>query len=319
MQLFFKKLFGLGMLVLFLATIAQFAVVVRAKDKTINGHDLLLVAKGADNAVACFGSSRCADHYIPKVFQNVAGVKVINLGINGHNDIPLFYMMLQYYLKYNPKLKGVVLNFDAMFTPGKMDLKGNPFLNEKHNFSRYAFFAQPDNDSIVQYFGYDWGERFLPLYAILRYKVFLDCITMSDGKLWQREGYLRHDSQWDSTMVPIAREQRYGGEFSGFPKKYDSVKQQLTVFRDLCRSHGLSLLCVQSPVFRELYDSSIFSLPKKMCAELEIPFVDLAKPELCSNYLYFSDPLHLNTAGATLFSTLLAKDSCFMAVAKGIQ
>ncbi len=201
-----------------------------------------------------------------------------------------------------------------MFVPGQMDLVGNTFLNEKHNFSRFAFFAQPDNDSIVRYFGYDFAERFIPLYAILRYKVFIDCITLHYGKMWERDGYLKQKNPWDSSAVPIPVEQRNGGDFRYFPHRYDSVKAQLTVFRDLCRQHGLQLLCIQSPVFWELYDSTIFSLPGRMCAELGIPYIDMAKPDLCSRYELFADPLHLNDVGAAIFSAKVARDSCFLRV-----
>ena len=51
-----------------------------------------------------------------------------------------------------------------------------------------------------------------------------------------------------------------------------------------------------------------------MCAELGIPYIDMAKPDLCSRYELFADPLHLNDVGAAIFSAKVARDSCFLRV-----
>ncbi len=311
MKIFIKKLAILGILILAIATVLQIGIVYRLKDKTVNGHDIYTIGKNLDYDVIAFGNSRCANHFVPRIFQDSMNIKFLNMGILGHGEISFAYMQLKQYLKHSKAPKVVILSFDPYVSPGPLNLVGNTNYNEKHSFSRYAFFAQEDREEIVNYFNYNWAEQYLPCYAVLKYKIFMDCILRKNGKLWDKNRYLTFSYVWDSVSAPILADERNGNNFRYFRSKKDSIKLEVQFLDSFCKSKNIQFICVQGPVYKDLFDAKSFAVTGQICRELNIPFFDKALLEFCADAKRYYDPNHLNDKGASDFCRTLCKDTAF--------
>ncbi len=312
MRTFLIKLLLLSVLILVIASLSQLAITIRIKGKTTNGHDNFTAIRNQKNDLVFLGSSRCTDHFVPRIFNENLGITSMNLGVNGHADLPIFLLRLKYYLKYNPPPKYVVLNFDPLCVPGPLDFKGNIHLNGKHFFSRYAFAAEEDNKLLTTYFNYNFAEKYVPLYAILRYKMLSSCITMADGATWLRNGYMKNDGYLDTSVLDMKKIGNIDG-YKEFGQMYDSIKTQLLYFKTYCSENKINLICLQSPVFKIVHYKESFGLTGQMCKELDIRFIDANDPSLINYPVNFLDPLHLNTIGVQKFCNYLCKNQEFLA------
>ena len=312
MKQFLKKILVFGIIVLAIASVIQIAISARIKGKTISGHDHLTIYQGQPFDILFLGSSRCSDHFVPSLFKENLGLTSLNMGGIGHADIPYFVMKLKYFLLLHPAPKYVVMNFDPMTVDGELNLKGNKHLLSKHYFSRYAFFTEENNAMVNDYFGYNIAEKYVPLYAILKYKMLPDCITMKDGNNWMQKGYLEQKGVWK--FDPVAQKDAVShGHADTFRMRYDIIKSQMGYLKDLCAKNGAKLICVQTPLFAKVYEEKGFELPGQMCAELGIPYIDMHNTSISDSVQNFADMLHLNTTGVQLFCKRLCTDSTFLA------
>ncbi|GAA4468285.1 hypothetical protein GCM10023093_25540 [Nemorincola caseinilytica] len=316
MKQFLKKTLAFGIALLLVAAVVQALITVRIKNKTTTGHDHLTIYPGEKFDILFLGSSRCADHFIPGVFKQDVGLTSLNMGCIGHADIPSFLLKLNYYLLYHPAPRYVIMNFDLATINGPQDPAQNRNYLAKHYFARYAFFAEPHNEMVSQYFGFNLAERYLPMYAILKYKMLGDCITMKDGRNWMKKGYLEQGGVWN--FDPVKQKDAVSrGHADTFRIRYAPIKDQMRYVKDLCAKNGSKLICVHTPLFSMVYEDKGFELPGQMCRELDIPYIDMHRNTIPDSVVYFSDMLHLNETGATRFCKALCADSTFRAALGG--
>ena len=78
---------------------------------------------------------------------------------------------------------------------------------------------------------------------------------------------------------------------------------------DLCKANRITLFVVLSPAIHASdTTSSSYVYMKEKCLENNIPFLDYSNDEQFYQQQLFSDPLHMNSKGAELFSRVLMKD-----------
>jgi len=310
MSLFIKKLCVLLLLLLVVSTVIQIAVSWRIRDKSIYAQDNFHVYKNQDNDLVFLGSSRCTKHFDPHYFKDSFGITSANLGVNGHGEITMAILRLQCYLKHNRPPKVALLNYDPLCGFESRDPNANTNLKDKHYYSGYAFLPNSDTKGIVDYFHFNLAERYLPLYALLRYGSLPDVVQMKGGKQWAREGYAPNTERLDTLkslrktawMVPV---------YKYFADRRDSVASQLAWINDYCKTRHIRLICVQSPVFRSVFDPRVYSIAGEVCAELNIPYIEGNVDYIINDVRNFSDPDHINTTGIPKFMRLIASDPRF--------
>jgi hypothetical protein len=311
--LFLKKLAGFGIILLLVASVLQILIGLRIRNRSVTGHDNLDLANGGDNELVFLGSSRCYTQFDPSLFEKALRIHAANLGVEGHSELPIHFLRLENYLAKNAPPKIAVLNFDPLiFAAGSFDSNGN-FVGKDH-FARYAFWPSAVNAPIVKYFGFNWFERNVPLYAILRYQLFLDCITLPYDKGWKTHRYNYIDAEWDTLNQPVARQaegiRRFF--FDTGAASTGRIAAQLASLDSLCRAHGIRLVCVQTPIYKAAYDPVRFSYPEKICSALHIPFFDLNNPALDDDVHNFYNIDHLNITGVARMTTALLSFPSFL-------
>jgi hypothetical protein len=311
MRHFLIRLVGFGIILLLVALGLQLLLDLRIRSRSVTGHDNLGLTGDAYNELVFLGSSRCYAQFSPSLFEKALGIHAANLGIDGHSELTMHFLRLENYLAGNAPPKIAVLNFDPLIAAGSLDSNSN-FVGKDH-FARYAFLPSAANAPILRYFGFNWIERDIPLYAILRYQLFEDCITLPYDKAWKTHRYNYNDAQWDTLSEPIAGQvglRRFFFDTSA--ATIGRIRTQLAGIDSLCRAHGTRLICVQTPVYKAVYDPVRFSYPEKICSDLRIPFFDLNKDALDDDVHNFYNADHLNTTGVARMTAELLSYPSFL-------
>ena len=293
------------------AALFQAAISYRIKGKSINGKDNFHTIMNQQNDIVFLGSSRCTEHFDPHFFRDSLGINSVNLGVSGHGDLTMQFIKLTCYLHDNPPPKIAMLNFDPISTYGPYDVSKNENFIEKHFFARYAFWPQGDDTTIVKYFHFNTAEKYIPLFALLRYRSITECLNMWGAKSWNKYGYEPQTTNWDTVNFPT--DTRYF--FTGYPKyisSADSIEAHLATFNELCKSNHIKLVCVQSTVYKNIYDNEAYSVIGKICSDLGIFFIDANDESIRSDVRNFADASHLNTTGVPKMLNIIIKNQGFL-------
>jgi hypothetical protein len=310
MKIFLKKI--VLFLVLFFITccVLQLLVNARIKNKTLTGLDNLDLS-GQQNDLLFMGNSRCFEHFDPVLFERVFHLKAMNLGIDGHSELVLVKLRLRQYLSKNKAPKFIILSVDPFLRAGSLDNNFN-FLY-KEAFARYAFLNSPVNEPILSFFKFRKIERYLPLYALLRYQMLQQCFTLSNNKTFSRNRYGKHDEPWDTTVFTVNNSPAVIKQyFDTASYEVKEVKNALYDLNRLCRGAKIQLIAIQTPVYQSIYQKGTFDYIKRLCADGEIPFFDLNVPVLDNNMDNFWNLDHLNTKGVHRMTQVLLSDSAFV-------
>ncbi|MES2410309.1 MAG: hypothetical protein V4535_02575, partial [Bacteroidota bacterium] len=269
----------------------QLFISYRIKDKTVTGYDNWDTTANSNADLVLIGSSRCWAHFDPRFFEETYHLKTINLGMNGHNDMTAIQLRLENYLAKNKAPKYVLLNFDQPAILGSIDKNTN--LTGKNYYARFAFLPTKENNDLVNYFKFDNCEKYIPLYALFKYQLFEDCITLKKSNSFP-EGFELHDEKWDTIKYPI----NYVNKKHYFKSnEIKSVTKALGEFDKLCKKSNIKLICIQTPVYKVAYDEKTFAAPKLICDSLKIPFMDVNAVHIRSDINYFYNTMHLNKNG----------------------
>ena len=273
MRRFLKKIASFLLWLLLVATVLQWGIDRRISNKTVNGYDNLHMTVGPYDMVF-LGSSRCFVQLDPTLFRQGLHLKAVNLGTNGHPDILMYILRLNNYLARNKAPEYALLECRSFYLCRTL-MEGNEDVGHKNSFARYAWFPSAVDQPLMQYFGFNLAERYIPLYALLRYKLVPDCITLSNVNNWAVYGYFRHDDQWDTLKHPVSisvaglRFRDTGAAATA------GVKQQLALLDSICIRNKIRLICIQTPVYRAGYIKSYFSQTRGVCSDLEYSFFSI--------------------------------------------
>ncbi len=282
----------------------QLAFSLRTKGKTITGHDNLNLTANKNADLLLFGSSRCWAHFDPAFFDSAYSLKSINIGVEGHSDIVFIKLRLKNYLSKNTAPKFAILSFDPFFYAG--DSSDNQNFVKKDIFARYAFLPDKSEVPIVDYFKFTYLERYMPLYAVLKYRIFFSGILLNKRVAYLKTGNGIRGMVWDTLAKPVNLNRRK--EFIK-SNSVDSVQIALGGLNQLCRDNGIKLICVQTPIYKAFQADSGFQYTRIICERLKIPFIDVNDPEIEADYRNFVDAFHLNRAGVNKMNAILAGDS----------
>ena len=117
-------------------------------------------------------------------------------------------------------------------------------------------------------------------------------------------GYENFKEKWDTTLIPVLHQKAVLDS----PIR-EALNHSLSELDQLCTQNKIRLLCLQTPVYKSLYDSLTFSATKKICQSLQIPFIDVDLPSVRDQRDNFYNSKHLNKLGVSKMNAFLAKDS----------
>jgi len=295
MKKFLRQVITFLVCILVISLAVQVLVDMRTAHKNIGMNDTLDMLQGQENDLVFLGSSRCFAHFDPRLFENALHLKAVNLGTNGHSELSMHTLRLLNYLAKNKAPRCAILSFDALVQPGSID--HNTIMIGKDEFSRYAFFPSAANEPIVRYFNFTPAERYVPLYALLKYKRFPDCLTLPYARKYSEDRYLRHDENWDTLAHPANAKVAFRDAFDTSASGLTRTEAALRSLDSLCNQHNIRLICVQTPVYKALYNDRYFLFPRLICSHLDLPFFDAAYRSICDSTDNFYDAGHMNTRG----------------------
>jgi hypothetical protein len=151
-------------------------------------------------------------------------------------------------------------------------------------------------------------EKYIPLYALIKYAIIHDAVFLNNEKKWVKYGYDTHPENWDTVAHPVTKAMR-----DIFSKEVDrpTIISSLDSLKQLCVLNNIKLICVQTPVYKIIYDDSTFLEPQKICKELSIPFFDLNKKSIREDRKCFYNSNHLNLSGVGRMNSILKSDTTF--------
>lgn len=282
----------------------------RIKDKTVTGYDNWDVTSNTNADLVLLGSSRCWAHFDPQFFEETYHLKTVNIGMNGHSELSATILRLQNYLAKNKAPKYAILSFDPLIIPGSFNDNYN-FTN-KNDYARFAFMPSKENLELVNYFKFSNSEKYVPLYALFKYQQFGDCITLKNSSIFNK-GFELNDEQWDTIKHPV----------SDIMKKHfvknnqiNLLQKQLQTLKSLCQKNLIKLICIQTPVYKSLYNQLVFEKSGAICKSATIPFIDLSSSPIRDSIANFYNSTHLNKKGIIEMNKLLRKEKELTAILK---
>lgn len=303
MKNFLRKIGLFAALTLALAIGLQALLSWRMRDKILVGSDNLhLHDQQAD--LVLLGSSRCWAHLDPKFFEETFGTKAINIGMSGHSEIALNRLRLESYLAKNKKPRFVIFNFDPMASPDSVNQGENYVL--KDIYARYAFFPDVHDAPILDFLGYNWAEKYVPGFALIKYKMVLPALRPPNEVAYVTYGYENTTRHWDTVAQPP----------SGVMKKYfftekdiPAIARALADLKKTCDDNNIKLLCLQTPIYKAAYDAKAFARTGEICKKFGVAFLDTDSDAFrnCIDCFYNSN--HMNRTGVEKMNAILANDA----------
>jgi len=302
MKLFLKNSALFFCLLVGIIFLIQLAVSFRIKGKTVTGYDTLELTTNTNADLVFIGSSRCWAHFDPVFFEENYQLKSVNIGMNGHSDLMASRLRLQNYLVKNKAPKFVMLNIDPYISVGSV-AHNTKFIN-KNDYARFAFFPKKEDVQFLDYFGFDTAERLMPLYALFKYKLFIDCITLQNSNSFPK-GFELNDEKWDTIKYPISNISK---KYYYKPNQTKNISNAIKEFDVYCKKNNIQLICIQTPVYKIAYEPEAFERQFKICRQLKIPFIDISGSYLKDKTEYFYNTIHLNKNGVIEMNKLLKNE-----------
>ena len=270
----------------------QLTILFRLKGKNIRGYDNLEQTSNVNADLVFIGSSRCWAHFDPHFFDSTFKIKSVNIGMDGHSQISSAIVRLKYYLSRNKTPRFAILNFDPFVYAGSE--KDNNDFGHKDSYARYAFL--PDNKDllIVNYFKFNLYEKYIPLYAIFKYRILGSCLIIENKNNYSENGYERHDEKWDTIAKPVTDIMKKSFFNEAEKPRIINALDDLNKF---CKKNNIKLLCIQTPVYKSIHEDIVFSKPASICKSLGILFIDANVEYIRSDINCFYNSFHLNTLG----------------------
>ena len=305
MKAFIKNTVRFSLFVIFIAFLLQAIISLKIRNESLNEIDNLEQTANVNADLVFLGSSRCWVQFDPSFFDKHFKIKSVNIGINGHSELAITILRLKNYLSKNKPPKFAIFSFDPLMS-AESEADNSNFC-DKDIYARYSFFPNKENLDFVNYFKFDPSEKYIPLYALFKYKMLDDCL--SETQEYNRDCNHIVDRKWDTIYNPITdRVKEYY-----FPKtQMENVTNSLGELNRLCQKNNIKLLCIQTPVYKAIYDESAFKNTAVICKRLNIPFIDINTEFFRNNITYFYSPTHLNKDGVEQMNQLFKKEATLL-------
>ncbi len=303
MKVFLKILLSFIGFIIAIIFLIQAIVFLRIKDKCITGFDNLYQTSNVNADLVFIGSSRCLEHFDPLFFNNTFKIKSVNIGVEGHTELTMAIVRLQHYLSCNKNPKFVILSFDPYMLGGSFNDNNN--MTHKNDFALHSFWPKKKDLLILNYFKFNIYEKYIPLYSFFKYNLSNYCFNIKESN-YIKYGFDRRDEHWDTISKPI----NYLGKSSFFDDtEIPLIRNKLIELKKICFINKVQLLCIQTPVYKILFNDSTFNKTKYICEDLHIPFIDLQKSNISNNINCFYNLNHMNQFGVNKMNEILSKDT----------
>lgn len=312
MKLFLKKIFLFSIFCLGIVVLLQLFVSFRIKNKSVTGYDNLEQTANINADLILIGASKCWAQLDPKFFEDNFHLKTVNIGVDGHTELAFTKVRIKDYLSRNSKApKFALLSFDPFIEPGS-ETNNTNFVH-KNCYARYAFLPNEKDKKIVDYFKFDNYERYVPLYSIFKYSLFANCMTLKNQSNYFEHRYEMHTEKWDTITNPIkdVMKTRFFSD-----EQIGPVKAALNDLNLLCKKNNIQLICIQTPVYKVIYDSIVFSRNAAICKSLNIPCIDANAKHIRDDINNFYNSNHMNVNGVLQMNKILATDTTLQTIFK---
>lgn len=303
MKKFILQLINFTLFLVGIAFLIQFTISGLIAGKSLNEVDNLEQTSNINAHLVFLGSSRCWVQFDTSFFDKTYNLKSVNLGLDGHSELAMATLRFKDYLSRNKPPKFVILSFDPLMN-GDSETENKNFVH-KDFFARYAFFPTKQNLPFATYFKFNTAEKYIPLYSIFKYKLLDDCLKSSFKKNKPSTNHLV-DKKWDTIHNPITTDQKK--YYFKSDKIYD-VTKALNDLNKICIQNNCKLMCIQTPVYKVIYDKIVFERTQKICQKLNIPFLDLSNENFKNNINLFYSPTHLNKEGVHQMNLFLKQNA----------
>ncbi|HVS92012.1 MAG TPA: hypothetical protein VHE59_08285 [Mucilaginibacter sp.] len=257
------------------------------------GYDYLATyaLDSAKSDMLIVGSSRAAHHYNPAIIQDSLHATVFNAGADGTFMFYYDAILRSALKRYHPK---VVI----------MDLLPDEFEKGQEAYDHLSLLLpyysyHPEIRPIIQLRGPYEKYKLLSKTYPYNSKLLSAITTLLHAK----QGVKSYDG-----YIPLNNKMVVAEPVMTFKNDIDTLK--LAYFKNFineCTANGIKLIVSVSPIYIKYNPSKSIELGKEICAAHHIPFFnylhdpDFGKP-------MFSDPHHLNSQGADLFTKKFIAD-----------
>jgi hypothetical protein len=289
--------------ILFLLLLSfQLFISFRIRNTSIRGIDNLEQTKDVNADLVFMGASRCWAHFDPRFFDSVFHLQSVNIGVEAHSEIAMMKLRLQNYLSGNKPPKFAIISFDPFVRVGRNDM------THKDAFARYVFFPSEKNLPILNNFKFNLLEKYVPLYAVFKYRILKDCLFLKDKDrlMYMKYAFGAHDEQWDTIAAPIdeAGKKLYFKENQILP-----ITDSLRELSRFCSSLGIKIICIQTPMYKVMQDDKKFDEARAICKTLNIPFIVVCADSIKNDPGCFYNAYHLNLKGVAQMNRVLENNS----------
>ena len=262
-----------------------------------------ILGGSAQAEVLIQGSSRAWVHFDTRIIDSLMQTDSYNLGMDGA-AFDIQYVRWKTWIERHPAPDLIIQHVDLdLFDPGDPQFQKYqylPFLSDKQFRNRLREFSIINNT-----------DCWLPFLAYMgqaqAIKIGLEAlmgINLYPSEKYK--GFAAHQSIFDGTRLEVIKEQ---------PKrKWITDNRLLALFNQFvleCKSRGIKLILVYSPVYHELesvvedFDGSRHFFAR-LAAEHKLEYYDFSITDISLSKTNFYNATHLNEQGATEFTIRLA-------------
>jgi hypothetical protein len=240
--------------------------------------------------VIIFGSSRAEHHYIPKIIEDSLHLSCYNCGRNGNGIILMYGRYKLLTQRYNPKI--IIYDVNPHY-----DLTLND--NSSYTVFLKPFYDRVFIDSIID--NIDKNEKYKMCSSLYRYnyrvlEILEDYRTKPDN---ENKGYVPLQDTMKYEPLPDNREIDF---------KLDRLK--FYYFEKLIKDckGKTNLIFIASPRYNGK-DVKSFDPLIELCKKYNIVFLNYnCDKEFIHNKNYWGDSVHMNDAGASVFTKKIIKE-----------
>ena len=251
-----------------------------------NKIENILNNKPKEFDIIMLGSSRANNHFVPQLFIE-KGFKAYNYGMSGAR-LQESALMLQLMIDKGYNIKNIILEVDLNInTEGYSDgarARFMPYLKSYSTISEYYKNRIPEFNSLY----------YLPFYRYIQY----------DSQIGFREMFF---SFINKPSASILNEGFYALQGEGQNMQYDLTytpkkNKDYELIKKLCKSKGINLIVVSTPICEKVNGISYFDKIKKIYPEVH------NYENVVTEDKYFYTCGHMNEAGARVFTSKIIQD-----------
>lgn len=264
--------------------------------------------EGKVNAdILVIGSSRALVQFDPAIIEKITNRSSYVIGLNG-SMINVQFPVLKTYLNHNKTPEMIVqvlgiteLEYGEVHEPYQY----LPYLKEKELYES----LKSIDPEFIRY-------KYVPLYGFLMLKnelyepIFYGLLNKDDDTRAKRtKGFYTDSRGWDDSFEKFKKEYPKGRSLKISQVNLDDLKELINI----CKDKGIKLVIVFPPAYYESYKyftnlPDTFKIYSDLALNNNIQFLNYADSEISKSTENFYNSQHMNTKGATKFSTILAED-----------